>query len=110
MTSAPRVVRVNGPALRFIRQTKRATVSRLAAAANVSTSFLSRVERGVQDGVSAAVFQAVVAELGLPDPRALLCDPYSRDAGVIHNMLATLEPMATDGLQSSLHGQNDLAA
>lgn len=76
-------VQVNGPALRFVRETRGLSGARLARAVGVSTSFVAAVERGVRRGVRAEVFVALVRELGLLDPRAVLARPYEGTIGVL---------------------------
>jgi hypothetical protein len=45
----------------------------------VSTSFLAAVERGTRHGMRVTVFRALLAALGLEDPRVLLADPHGTE-------------------------------
>lgn len=82
-------VQINGPALRFVRETQGMTIAQLARAANVSTGFLSRVELGRKRGVGMDVFLALVAELAPVDHRVILVDPY---AGKVAQITPPLRP------------------
>jgi transcriptional regulator with XRE-family HTH domain len=86
-------VQVHGPALRHVRQYRGTTVAQLARVAGVSTSFLAAVERGDRRGVTRRVFDALVSELDLADPRVLLVDPYG--GAVARDTATRLEPSAT---------------
>lgn len=91
-------VQINGPALRYVRETKGLTIAQLARAADVSTGFLSRVELGVKRGVGLDVFLALVRELAPVDHRVILVDPY---AGKVFQVTgAPKEQVAQSGLQS----------
>lgn len=74
-------VQVHGPALRCVRRARGRTLAELADRAAVSVSFLAMVERGVRGGVSLAVFEVLVSELNVRDPRALLLRPYDTNGG-----------------------------
>lgn len=80
MTRAPlgQSVKIHGPALRFVREAAGRSIGQLARAADISTGFLARVERGVKTGVGAHVFAVLVAELELDDPRVILINPYAQ--------------------------------
>lgn len=75
-------VRVHGPALRYIRQLSGRTIGSLAREAGVSTSFLAQVERGVRPGMTTPVFEVLVRELQISDPRVLMSNPSVAPATV----------------------------
>jgi transcriptional regulator with XRE-family HTH domain len=89
--SAPSV-KVNGPAIRFVREVAGITVTELAAAAGVSVGFLARVERGEKPGLSREVFERVVYRLRLGDPRVVLADPYAIRVNIARNTASSLTP------------------
>jgi transcriptional regulator with XRE-family HTH domain len=91
-------VRVNGPALRHVREGSGLSLGHLGRAAGVSTSFLSAVERGARRGMRTKVFLVLLAELGLTDARVLLADPYGVDVAEL--AAHPCEPMAQNGLHS----------
>ncbi|MGD9530541.1 MAG: helix-turn-helix domain-containing protein [Dehalococcoidia bacterium] len=86
--AAATAVRLNGPALRTIRELRGVSCTALARAVGADHSFLARVERGEKRGVREATFVALVRELRLSDPRAILADPFAS--------VATSEPTAND--------------
>jgi len=87
--AAPTAVRLNGPALRTIRELRGVSCTALARAVGADHSFLARVERGEKRGVREATFVALVRELRLSDPRAILADPFA-------SSVAISEPPADD--------------
>ena len=72
----PRLVRVHGPAMRFVRTSRGLSIGHLARAAGCSVSFLAMIERGERRGVAPEVFAVIARELELDDVRAVLLDPY----------------------------------
>lgn len=67
LTSVARM-KVNGPAIRAIREDSGLTVATLAAAAGISTGYLSRIERGERGtkGVNPDTAAAIAAALRKP--------------------------------------------
>lgn len=74
-------VRVNGAALKHIRQLTGVGLVQLAREAEVSYSHLSNVEAGRRTGVSPAVFDRIVRALRIDDRRTLMSSPGK--AGVV---------------------------
>lgn len=74
-TSSGESVKVHGPALRHVREAAGRSIASLARAADVSTSFLSQIERGVRPGTSREVFDVLVRELDVKDERVLMHNP-----------------------------------
>lgn len=67
-------VRVHGPALRFVRETKGRSIASVARQAGVSGPFLSLVELGQRPRMRRPVFDAVAEALDV-DPRVLMAHP-----------------------------------
>ena len=91
-------VRINGPALRAIRERSGMSCSALARAVGADVSFLARVERGEKRGVGRGTYERIVQALGI-DGRAILLDPF--DGPAMGKPLAKVEPMASHGLRSA---------
>lgn len=72
-------VRINGPALRAIRERSGMSCSALARAVGADVSFLARVERGEKRGVGRSTYEGIVEVLAI-DGRAILLDPFAQDA------------------------------
>ena len=71
----PPAVKVNGAALRAIRELREVSCTSLAKAIGVDVSFLARIERGEKLGINRESFERTVFALGI-DPRAIMLDPY----------------------------------
>lgn len=69
------LVEVHGPALRYVRRNTRHTVRSLAPLAGLTFSHLAKVERGELARVRPETFAALVAALGLDDPRVIQASP-----------------------------------
>lgn len=75
-TRAVTSVQINGPALRLIRERSGISCSALARSVGTDISFLARVERGEKRGVRRETFERLCWELEVPDPRAILANPF----------------------------------
>lgn len=74
---SPLVV-VHGPVVRHLRtSTTTHTVITLADAIGLTFSHLAKIERGAVKRVRPEVFDALVRELGIRDPRVLKADPHA---------------------------------
>lgn len=71
------IVRINGAALREIRQAKRISLNSLADRVLVTRSYLNKIEIGRRQGMNPDLFERLVDALGLSDRRAILVDPYA---------------------------------
>lgn len=67
------IVRINGVALREIRQAKQISLQSLADEIHVSRSYLNKIEVGSRQGATPDLFYAIVGALGI-DRRAILAD------------------------------------
>lgn len=74
--SAGPSIKVNGPALRFVRQAFGLSLADVADAAGISVGFLARVERGEKHGVRRETFERIAYRLAPVDPRVLMVNPY----------------------------------
>jgi transcriptional regulator with XRE-family HTH domain len=91
----PNTQKVNGAALRAIRELRGVSCTALAKTIEVDVSFLARIERGEKLGIRRESFERMVFALGI-DPRAIMLDPWP--PRVTRNTVATVEPTATDRL------------
>lgn len=71
----PSAVKVNGAALRAIRELREVSCTALAKTIGVDVSFLARIERGEKVGLNRESFERMVFALGI-DPRAIMLDPW----------------------------------
>lgn len=67
-------VRVHGPALRFVRESRQRSIRSLAAEVGVSQPFITMVELGRRGRVRPQVFAALVSALQV-DPAVLRAHP-----------------------------------
>lgn len=74
--TAQTTMEIHGPALRAIRKLAGVGVVELAEAAGVQRPFIAKLELGHSRRVSPAVFNGIVAALGIEDRRAILANPY----------------------------------
>lgn len=95
-------VQINGPALRTIRELTGVSCSALARAVGADVSFLARVERGEKKGVRRETFERIVWELRLPDPRAILVNPYGANVrrGTASGIASDFSSGITSGIMS----------
>lgn len=76
------IIRINGAALREIRQAKQISLNSLADKVLVTRSYLNKIEIGSRQGLNPDLFERLVEALELIDPtgRAILADPYDVEA------------------------------
>lgn len=78
---SPLVV-IHGPVVRHLRTTTTPhTVITLADAVGLTFSHVAKIERGAVKSVRPEVFDALVRELGVTDPRVLMTDPHATRTG-----------------------------
>jgi predicted transcriptional regulator len=77
--AASRTTDINGYALRAIRKPTGITPQKLAESIDKDRTYIVKIERGTVRRVGTPTFHAIVAALGIEDPRALMAWPHAAE-------------------------------